>query len=104
MKTGKIPYSDHMIDSFLFSESKRYDVKGRAYFNYPNKYYCEDVGHRNARIGFRQPEMMHIVENIQSAYAMLTEENQKSKLNPFSLTGDPFPKNHSQTRHRQKIL
>ena len=57
-------YIDHLIDSFLFSESKRYDVKGRAYFNYPNKYYCEDVGLRNARIGFRQPEMTHIMENI----------------------------------------
>ena len=57
-------YIDHLIDSFLFSESKRYDVKGRAYFNYPNKYYCEDVGLRNARIGFRQPEMTHIMENV----------------------------------------
>ena len=57
-------YIDHLIDSFLFAESKRYDVKGRAYFNYPNKYYCEDVGLRNARIGFRQPEMTHIMENI----------------------------------------
>ncbi len=57
-------YIDHLIDSFLFSESKRYDVKGRAYFNYPNKYYCEDVGLRNARIGSRQPEMTHIMENI----------------------------------------
>ena len=57
-------YIDHLIDSFLFSESKRYDVKGRAYFHYPNKYYCEDVGLRNARIGFRQTEMTHIMENI----------------------------------------
>ncbi len=57
-------YIDYLIDSFLFSESKRYDVKGRAYFNYPNKYYCEDVGLRNARIGFRQTEMTHIMENI----------------------------------------
>ena len=31
---------------------------------YPNKYYCEDVGLRNARIGFRQQEMTHIMENI----------------------------------------
>ena len=31
---------------------------------YPNKYYCEDIGLRNARIGFRQQEMTHIMENI----------------------------------------
>ena len=48
----------------MFSESKRYDVKGRHYFEYPHKYYCEDIGLRNARIGFRQQEMTHIMENI----------------------------------------
>ena len=38
--------------------------KGKSYFDYPNKYYCEDIGLRNARIGFRQQEMTHIMENI----------------------------------------
>lgn len=57
-------YIDHLEDAFLFSESKRYDVKGKSYFDYPNKYYCEDVGLRNARLGFRQQEMTHIMENI----------------------------------------
>ncbi len=57
-------YIDHLEDAFLFSEAKRYDVKGRRYFEYPYKYYCEDIGLRNARIGFRQQEMTHIMENI----------------------------------------
>ena len=57
-------YIDHLSDSFLFSECKRWDVKGKDYFDYPNKYYCEDIGLRNARIGFRQQEMTHIMENI----------------------------------------
>ena len=57
-------YIGHMEDAFLFSESKRYDVKGKAYFDSPNKYYCEDIGLRNARIGYRQQEMTHIMENI----------------------------------------
>lgn len=57
-------YIDHLKDAFLFSESKRFDVKGRKYFEYPYKYYCEDIGLRNARIGFRQQEMTHIMENI----------------------------------------
>lgn len=70
-KTGKniaqntiSSYIDHLEDAFLFSEAKRYDVKGRKYFEYPYKYYCEDIGLRNARIGFRQQEMTHIMENI----------------------------------------
>lgn len=57
-------YIDHLTDAFLFSECRRWDVKGRSYFDYPNKYYCEDIGLRNARIGFRQQEMTHIMENI----------------------------------------
>lgn len=57
-------YMDHLTDAFLFSECKRYDVRGKSYFQYPNKYYCEDIGLRNARIGFRQQEMTHIIENI----------------------------------------
>jgi len=57
-------YIGHLEDAFLFSESKRYDVKGKAYFDSPNKYYCEDIGLRNARIGFRQQEMTLIMENI----------------------------------------
>ena len=57
-------YIAYLEDAFLFSEAKRYDVKGRRYFEYPYKYYCEDIGLRNARIGFRQQEMTHIMENI----------------------------------------
>lgn len=57
-------YMDHLSDAYLFSECRRFDVKGKDYFDYPNKYYCEDLGLRNARIGFRQQEMTHIMENI----------------------------------------
>ncbi len=57
-------YMNHLADAYLFEECKRYDVKGKDYFDYPNKYYCEDLGLRNARIGFRQVEMTHIMENI----------------------------------------
>ena len=57
-------YIGHLSDAYLFEECRRYDVKGKDYFDYPNKYYCDDLGLRNARIGFRQQEMTHIMENI----------------------------------------
>lgn len=57
-------YIGHLTDAYLFEECRRYDVKGKDYFDYPNKYYCDDLGLRNARIGFRQQEMTHIMENI----------------------------------------
>ncbi len=57
-------YLEYLKDAFLFCECKRYNVKGKAYFEYPMKYYCEDIGLRNARTSFRQMEMTHIMENI----------------------------------------
>lgn len=57
-------YLNYLIESFLFSNVKRYDVKGKKYFEYPSKYYCTDIGLRNARLNFRQQEETHIMENI----------------------------------------
>ena len=57
-------YLNYLIESFLFSNAKRYDVKGKKYFEYPSKYYCTDIGLRNAQLNFRQQEETHIMENI----------------------------------------
>ena len=57
-------YIDHLKDAFIVHEVNRYDVKGRKYIGTPLKYYFEDVGLRNARLGFRQVEETHLMENI----------------------------------------
>lgn len=57
-------YVQHIIDSFLISMAKRYDIKGKTYFKYPNKYYYTDIGLRNARLNYRQYDPGHIMENI----------------------------------------
>ena len=57
-------YIEYMEEAFLISKAQRYDVKGRKYIGTPLKYYFEDVGLRNARIGFRQTEENHIMENV----------------------------------------
>lgn len=57
-------YINHSINAFLISVAKRYDIKGKSYFNSPNKYYYTDVGLRNARLNFRQYDPGHIMENI----------------------------------------
>ena len=89
-------YMDHLADAFLFTECRRWDVKGKNYFDYPNKYYCEDIGLRNARIGFRQQEMTHIMENIIFNELMVrecavdigivysNERNAKGKITPVA--------------------
>ena len=57
-------YLGHAEDSFLIEVARRYDVKGKSYFNYPSKYYYVDMGLRNARLNWRQYDPGHIMENV----------------------------------------
>ena len=57
-------YLDYFEDSFLVESAKRYDIKGKAYIETPQKYYFSDLGLRNARINFRQFEQTHSIENV----------------------------------------
>lgn len=57
-------YVSYIEDAFLISEAKRYDIKGKSYFDYPSKFYFEDVGLRNARLNFRQLDYGHLMENV----------------------------------------
>ena len=50
--------------SFLIEEACRYDIKGKSYIGTLLKYYFMDLGLRNARINFRQMEVIHSMENV----------------------------------------
>ena len=57
-------YIKYLEDAFLISGAERYDIKGRKYIGSNKKYYFVDVGLRNAKLGFKQQEPTHIMENI----------------------------------------
>lgn len=57
-------YIGYFMDAFLIRKAERYDVKGRKYIRTPVKYYYSDPGLRNARLGFRQLEETHLMENV----------------------------------------
>lgn len=59
-----LAYIGYLEDAFLLDSAIRYDIKGKKYIDTPIKYYFEDVGLRNARLGFRQSEYNHLMENI----------------------------------------
>lgn len=63
-KNTIIKYLEYLKDAFMIREARRFDVKGRKYIGTPLKYYFEDVGLRNARLGFRQQDRPHLMENI----------------------------------------
>lgn len=51
-------------DSFLVDSAVRWDIKGKSYIETPLKYYFTDLGLRNSRLGFRQSEETHLMENV----------------------------------------
>ena len=57
-------YLDYLEDAYLFASAKRYDVKGKRYFENTLKYYSMDTGLRNAKLNFRQQEKSHLMENM----------------------------------------
>jgi predicted AAA+ superfamily ATPase len=57
-------YLGYFEDSYLIRKAVRYDIKGRKYIKTPSKYYYSDLGLRNARLGFRQIEETHLMENV----------------------------------------
>ncbi len=57
-------YIGYFMDSYLIQKAERYDVKGRKYIKTPVKYYFSDLGLRNAKLGFRQLEETHLMENV----------------------------------------
>ena len=57
-------YLSCFADAFLISKARRYDIKGRAYIDSPYKYYFEDIGLRNAILGFKEQDKTHMMENI----------------------------------------
>ncbi len=56
-------YLGYFADAFIIQKAQRYDVKGKRYIKTPAKYYYLDMGLRNARLGFRQLEETHLMEN-----------------------------------------
>ena len=57
-------YIKYLEESFLINITKRFDVRGKNYFSFPNKYYYIDQGLRNARLNFRQIDKGSILEEI----------------------------------------
>ena len=57
-------YLDYLEDAFLFQSAKRWNVKGRKYFDKIQKYYAVDLGLRNAKLNWRQTERSHLLENL----------------------------------------
>lgn len=57
-------YVGALLESYIFYEIKRFDIKGKEYLRTLGKYYIVDVGLRNYLLGYRDMDTGHIIENI----------------------------------------
>lgn len=57
-------YIGALLESYMFYEIKRFDVKGKAELKTLGKYYIVDIGLRNYLLGYRDVDTGHIIENI----------------------------------------
>lgn len=57
-------YTEYLTNAFLIHKVARYDIEGKRFFEIGEKYYFEDLGIRNALIGYRIQDRAKILENI----------------------------------------
>lgn len=56
-------YADYICEAYILNKVKRWEIEGKRYFEIGEKYFFEDLGLRNALIGFRPMDMGALVEN-----------------------------------------
>lgn len=57
-------YIDALLESYVFYEVRRFDIKGKDYLRTLGKYYIVDTGLRTYLLGNRGGDMGHILENV----------------------------------------
>ena len=56
-------YAEYLTNAFLINKVPRYDIVGKRVFEIGEKYYFEDLGLRNALIGYRAQDRGKLLEN-----------------------------------------
>jgi predicted AAA+ superfamily ATPase len=58
-------YIEYLINSYVFYQVNRFDIKGKQQLATQEKYYLVDIGFRNLKLGkFQYQDVGHILENI----------------------------------------
>jgi hypothetical protein len=57
-------YTGYLTDAFLVNRVLRYDIQGKRIFETGEKFFFENIGIRNAIIGYKPDDKAKIIENI----------------------------------------
>ena len=71
-------YVDYICEAYLINRVRRWDIEGKKYFEIGEKYYFEDLGIRNAIIGYRPMDIGGLLENV--VYNKLISDGNEVKV------------------------
>lgn len=57
-------YVSYLCKAYAFYRVRRYDIKGKKYLNSEDKYYLSDHSFKYARLGTKNMDYGHVLENI----------------------------------------
>ena len=57
-------YIEYLCNAFAFYRVRRYDIKGKKYLRSEDKYYLSDHRYKYARLGTKNMDYGHVLENI----------------------------------------
>ncbi|MDE7108654.1 MAG: ATP-binding protein, partial [Muribaculaceae bacterium] len=58
-----LTYANYICEAYLINKVRRWDIEGKRYFEIGEKYFYEDLGIRNAIIGYRPMDIGGLLEN-----------------------------------------
>ncbi len=59
-----VAYLDHCAKAFLIARLPRHDIEGKRFFEIGEKFYFEDLGIRNALVGYKRSDIGKLLENV----------------------------------------
>ena len=61
--SGVQDYLSYIAGAYIINQCRRWDVEGKKFFEIGEKYYYEDIGIRNALVGFKPNDLSGLIEN-----------------------------------------
>lgn len=62
--TGVQSYVGYVEDAYIINRARRWDIEGKRYFEIGEKIFFEDIGIRNAIVGYRPNDIGGLIENV----------------------------------------